>query len=214
MNSQRGRFITFEGGEGAGKSTQIKKLATFLEDLGIQVCQTREPGGCHSAELVRSLLVEGQKERWTPVSELLLMFTARTEHVHHVILPALNAGTWVLCDRFVDSSRAYQGYGHGLDLSFIEALKKQTVGDLEPDLTFILDVAPDIGLERTRQRISTEDRFESFEKNFHTRVRGGFLEIARQHPNRICVLDAQRPFEEIHVGLCEHVRQKFLKDYK
>ena len=147
---ERGRFITFEGGEGAGKSTQIRVLAAALERAGKTVCLTREPGGSGGAEQIRELLVTGDPDRWDAMTELLLLYAARKDHVRRLIEPALENGTWVLCDRFADSTMAYQGYGHGLDRSKIAALHKIVLGDLSPDLTIILDLDPEAGLARTR----------------------------------------------------------------
>ena len=193
--SERGRFITFEGGEGAGKSTQIRVLAAALEQAGKAVCLTREPGGSDGAEQIRELLVTGDPDRWDAMTELLLLYAARRDHVRRLIEPALEKGTWVLCDRFADSTMAYQGYGHGLDRGKIAALHKIVLGDLKPDLTIILDLDPEAGLARTRvsdeaARRGAEDRFERMKLAFHQRMREGFREIADGEPDRVALVDA------------------------
>ncbi|MEP3112988.1 dTMP kinase [Nisaea sp.] len=193
--TERGRFITFEGGEGAGKSTQIRLLAAALESSGRNICLTREPGGSAGAEQIRELLVTGDPQRWDAMTELLLLYAARRDHVRRLIEPKLEEGTWVLCDRFADSTMAYQGYGHGLDRNKIADLHKIVLGPLSPDLTIILDLDPQIGLARTRvtdeaQRRGPEDRFERMEVAFHQRMRDGFREIAVGEPERVVLVDA------------------------
>src|SRR5262249_4485373 len=148
VNSARGKFITLEGGEGAGKSTQIKLLASWLQERGVDVAQTREPGGAPGAERIRELLVTGDADRWTPIAETLLHYAARADHLERTIRPALVAGRWVVCDRFADSTRAYQGYGHGVPFGIIESLFKAVVADTAPDLTLILDLPVEVGLRR------------------------------------------------------------------
>jgi dTMP kinase len=195
------RFITFEGGEGAGKSTQIKHLDEALRAAGHDVRLTREPGGAPGAEDIRRLLVEGEPGRWTPQTEALLHFAARADHLERVIRPALATGSWVLCDRFADSTIAYQGYGHGLDLTWLRQLRRQVVGVTEPRLTIILDLPVETGLARAAQRhgkdTSAEDRYERMDRGFHRRLRDGFLRIAHDEPERCRVIDADRPVSEI-----------------
>jgi dTMP kinase len=193
----RGRFITLEGGEGAGKSTQITCLKHWLEVRGHKVAATREPGGSPGAELVRKLLVEGPAERWDGVTEALLHFAARRDHLRATVWPALEAGTWVVSDRFADSTRTYQGYGHGLDLAVIDKLYDIAVGAFRPDLTLILDLPVEIGLARATARRDVETRYESLPRDFHDRVRAGFLEIARKEPRRCVVVDANRDIEAV-----------------
>jgi len=187
---KRGRFITFEGGEGAGKSTQVSILADHLRALGITVVTTREPGGAPGAEDIRNLLVNGATDRWTPVSEALLNYAARSEHMDKTILPALDAGNWVICDRFYDSTTAYQGYGHGLDLAALEQIRQAVLGDFKPDLTLILDLPLELGLERALARGDGEDRYERMGREFHRRLLGGFTDIAAREPDRCIVIDA------------------------
>jgi dTMP kinase len=195
-SAARGRFITLEGGEGTGKSTQIRRLAERLEQAGIAVLATREPGGAAAAEEVRRLLVEGEPGRWQPVSEALLHYAARAEHVARTIRPALDAGTWVLCDRFADSTMAYQGYGHRLGRAAILALDRIVLGGFKPDLTLVLDLPVAAGLARAAQRPGAadrprSDRYERMGRAFHERVRRGFRDIVRRAPRRCVLVSAQ-----------------------
>ena len=192
------RFITFEGGEGGGKSTQLKLLASVLEQAGTPVVVTREPGGSPASEEIRSLLVSGTVDRWLPVSEALLNVAARAEHVHRTIKPALDAGKWVISDRFADSTLAYQGYGHGLELSDLRALHRIALGDFYPDLTIILDIAVEDGLARAGARKDSEDRYERMATDFHQRLRDGFLKIAANQPDRCRVVDASQSVANVH----------------
>jgi dTMP kinase len=185
-----GRFITFEGGEGAGKSTQIRLLAGDLAKRGLEVVLTREPGGSPGAEAIRALLVEGEPGRWDGVTETLLFAAARRDHVECTIRPALEQGSWVLCDRFMDSTIAYQGYGAGVDIALVRRLSADAAGDIVPDLTLILDLPVEAGLARAAGRAGGEDRFERKGIDFHTRLREGFLAIAQAEPNRCVVIDA------------------------
>ncbi len=197
----RGRFITFEGGEGAGKSTQVRRLVAALRERGIDVQATREPGGSPSAEEIRSLLVTGAPYRWTPMAEALLLNAARMEHLERLIRPALEEGRWVVCDRFADSTAAYQGYAQNLGLDVTSQLERLVVGDTRPDLTLILDVPVDSGLERAASREikdqAGETRYERFSPRFHEKLRQAFLEIAKAEPERCIVIDAQRPEAEV-----------------
>jgi dTMP kinase len=185
----RGRFITFEGGEGAGKSTQLKRLAERLRSHGLDVVATREPGGSPGAEAIRELVLNGAADRWSPATETLLMYAARRDHIERVIAPALARGAWVVCDRFADSTRAYQGAGGGADPAFIAALEQHVLGEVRPDLTLILDLPPETGLERAQAR-GGEMRFESKGLAFHAKLRDGFLAIARAEPDRCRLIDA------------------------
>lgn len=198
MTGRRGRFVTFEGGEGAGKSTQIRLLAAWLETQGVPVVMTREPGGTPGAERIRKLLVEGDADAWTPMTEALLHYAARVEHVARVVQPALAAGRWVLSDRFADSTIAYQGYGHGLGQARIAGLHRAALGRFRPDLTLVLDIGVARGLARAAARRGTETRYESMDTAFHRRVRAGFLEIARIDPARCVVVDARAGAERVH----------------
>ena len=193
-DKQYGQFITFEGGEGTGKTTQVQLLASLLRARGHDVVTTREPGGAAGADTIRSLLVSGATDKWDPLSESLLLFAARREHLVKTIWPALEQGAWVLCDRFADSTLAYQGYGHSVPIEFIENLYDVVVGEFVPDLTLILDIDVEIGLARANARntdtASREDRFERMDIAFHERLRTGFLDIARNDPGRCAVIDA------------------------
>jgi dTMP kinase len=189
----QGMFITLEGGEGAGKSTLMKGLAQRLGMFGADVVLSREPGGTEGAETIRALLVTGQADRWTPLSELCLFYAARQDHLERLIRPALAAGKTVLCDRFSDSTRAYQGQAGGAGQAAVEALDALIVGDTQPDLTLILDIDPQIGLARAAARRGTEDRFEGKALAFHTALRSAYLEIAADNPKRCVTLDATLP---------------------
>lgn len=191
-NPARGRFITFEGGEGAGKSTQIARLASYLETQGVVVELTREPGGTPTAEAIRDLLlaINDRHEAWDPISEVLLHFAARKQHIVERIEPALEAGRWVLCDRFFDSTTAYQGYGMGVDLTMIDNLRRLALGEFQPDLTLLLDIPVEKGLERTGRRADADTRYELMDLPFHKKLRDGFLTIARQEHERFHVVDA------------------------
>ncbi|HXP32108.1 MAG TPA: dTMP kinase [Stellaceae bacterium] len=185
-----GRFITFEGGEGVGKSTQVRLLAEALRRAGIAVLTTREPGGSTGAEEIRQLLLTGAAERWDAESEALLMIAARRSHLVATILPALAEGRTVLCDRFADSTEAYQGWGRGLPRDRLQELHRFIAGDFAPDLTLILDLPVETGLARAARRPGAEKRFERLDAAFHQRVRQGFLDIARREPKRCVVIDA------------------------
>jgi len=188
--TQLGRFISFEGGEGAGKSTQARRLAAALEKRGISCVITREPGGSPGAEEIRKLLVNGEPGRWNALTETLLLYAARADHVARTIKPALAQGRWVLCDRFADSTYAYQGAGRGLDRETVRRIESVAIGDFKPDFTFILDLPAQEGLKRANARASAESRFEQFDIGFHERLRQAFLEIARRAPDRCTVIDA------------------------
>lgn len=185
----RGFFISFEGGEGAGKSTQVRLLADRLRASGFDVVMTREPGGSAGAESIRDLLVNGDAERWSPITETLLMYAARRDHLERVIRPAMDRGAIVLCDRFLDSTRAYQGAGGDAPASLISALEDHVLAGAFPDLTLILDVPATVGLERAAVRGGAA-RFESKGLEFHERLRAGFLAIAQREPARCLVIEA------------------------
>jgi dTMP kinase len=196
----RGRFITFEGGEGAGKSTQVRRLAERLSALPGgrgEVVTTREPGGSPGAEAIRALLVSGPVERWSPITETLLMYAARRDHIERVIAPALERGAWVICDRFYDSTRAYQGAAGGAPRALIHALEAEVVGAVIPDLTLVLDLPIEAGLARATRRGDGEGRFEAKGRVFHQRLREAFLDIAAQEPERCRVIDARGTIAQI-----------------
>lgn len=201
----RGRFITFEGGEGAGKSTQISFLAAALEAQGLPVLQTREPGGSPGAEDVRALLVRGEAGRWDGVSETLLLYAARRNHLQTVILPALEQGRWVLCDRFNDSTIAYQGYGRGLSREWLDSLYQAVSEGLQPDLTLYIDVPVEVGLARAGRRGDDENRFEGLADSFHLKIRRGFQEIVRNTPDRCVTIDGMGSVDEIRRVILETV---------
>ena len=207
-----GKFITLEGGEGAGKTTQIKLLADALKASGLDPIITREPGGSPAAEVIRSLLVEGAVDRWQPMTEALLNFAARLEHVQATIEPALVAGQWVLCDRFADSTVAYQGYGHDLGRAVIDELHRLVLGYFQPDLTVILDIPAAEGLARATNREqaegSREDRYEHMDEGFHQRLRDGFLDIARRNPERCVVIDAAQEPDKVQAEIRAVVGQR------
>ncbi len=204
----QGHFITFEGGEGGGKSTQLRLLAERLKALGLEVVATREPGGSPGAEAIRDLLVRGEADRWSAMTETLLMYAARRDHVERVIGPALARGAWVLCDRFADSTRAYQGAAGGTDEALIAALERHVLGEVRPDLTLILDLPAEVGLARAASRAGAETRFESKGQAFHVRLRQAFLEIAAREPARCCVLDASQPLEVVRAEIWSAMAQR------
>jgi dTMP kinase len=185
-----GRFITLEGGEGTGKSTQIKRLAAALEQRGIKVLATREPGGSPGAEQIRKLMVEGEPGRWDAVTETLLAYAARADHVARTIGPALLADTWVISDRFNDSTFAYQGAGRGVPRETIRRIDSAVLDDFQPDLTLVLDLDVTVGLKRALSRSGAENRFEKFGLEFHEKLRQAFLDIAKRSPDRCRVIDA------------------------
>jgi dTMP kinase len=191
-----GTFISFEGGEGAGKSTQIRRLADRLRADGADVVLTREPGGSDGAEAIRDLLVNGAADRWSPITETLLMYASRRDHVERVIRPALDRGAVVLCDRFADSTRAYQGAGGDAPATLIAALEDHVLGGTIPHLTLVFDLPAEVGLARATAR-GGEARFESKGLAFHERLRAGYLEIARREPERCAVIDADADLDAV-----------------
>ena len=195
-----GRFITVEGGEGAGKTTQIRFMRNFLEQRGLPVALTREPGGTGLGEEIRALLLGHRDDGMALATETLLMFAARAEHLQRVIRPALAAGHWVLCDRFTDATYAYQGGGRGLPPTQIAILENWVQVDLRPDLTLLLDVPVEIGLQRANRR-SAADRFEPEEQAFFERVRTAYLQRARQYPDRYRIVDARYSLEQVRSGI-------------
>ncbi|ATC24792.1 dTMP kinase [Caulobacter vibrioides] len=203
----QGFFISFEGGEGAGKSTQIRRLADRLKAAGHDVIVTREPGGSPGAEAIRELLVNGAADRWSPVTESLLMYAARRDHLERVIRPGLARGAVVLCDRFADSTRAYQGAGGDAPASLIAALEEHVLGGTVPVLTLILDLPAQVGLQRAEARGGAA-RFESKGLAFHERLRAGYLEIARREPDRCVVIDADAELDAVTAAISDVVVQR------
>ncbi len=202
------RFITFEGGEGAGKSTQVRLLVNALQSAGISARQTREPGGTTGAEEIRGLLVTGEPGRWDGVTELLLHAAARRDHLVKTVWPALSQGDWVVSDRFADSTAAYQGAGQGISADIIASVYRASVGDFAPDLTLILDLPVAEGLARAKGRGGAEDRYERMGVVFHERLRQAFLDIADREPERCAVLSAAPGVEIVHRMICELVGQR------
>ena len=204
---QQGIFITVEGGEGVGKSTNIETIETFLRDNNIDYVLTREPGGTLIAEKIRGLLLELQDENFDPTCELLLMFAARAQHLNEFIKPALAQGKWVLCDRFTDATYAYQGAGRKLDTKLIEKLENLVQGELRPDLTIILDLDPVIGLQRARDR-GELDRFEIEQMDFFNAVRQCYLDIASSQPQRCVIIDAAAELEQVKQSLIQTLQNR------
>ena len=201
----RGRFITLEGGEGAGKTTLIKGLAETLRARGLDVVVTREPGGTPGAELLREILLTGATDRWSPMTEALLMYAARVDHVERLIAPALRRGAWVLSDRFADSTTAYQGAAGGVPLDRIKLLHQAALGNFKTDLTLILDLNPQTGLQRTLDRGEDATRFERFDPGFHGRLRRAFLSIADEDPERCLVIDGDQSVDAVLAAALEAV---------
>ena len=197
-----GRFITIEGIDGAGKSTQTTKLLAYLAENGIDVLHTREPGGTPLAEKIRGLLLA---DEMAPDAETLLFFAARADHVRRVIRPALDADRWVLSDRFTDATYAYQVGGKGISGEKVEELEKWTLGDFQPDLTLLFDISPAVAAARLRARAGDQDRFERMGEDFFTRVRNAYLERAQANPGRFLVIDADRPAEEIAADIQKRI---------
>ena len=203
-----GKFITLEGGEGGGKSTQIARLKQALEGAGLTVITTREPGGTPAGERIRALLVEGEPGSLSPISEALLNFAQRAEHLERVIKPALARGAWVISDRFADSTMAYQGYGHRLGRKPVEALYKLVCGSFKPSLTLILDAPVELGLERAASRRGSETRFERMDVTFHERLRKGFKDIARREKKRCVVVDASQGVDAVTADVLAAVTRR------
>lgn len=205
-STRRGRFITLEGGEGVGKSTNLAFVAAQLEAAGIDVEQTREPGGTPLAERIRDVIVAPSGEPVPPIAELLLIFAARALHIEGRIRPTLEAGRWILCDRFTDASYAYQGAGRGLGEGPVRWLEAQVQGELRPDLTILLDADPAIGLARAGAR-GAADRFEQERLEFFSRVRAGYLARAAAEPGRFRIVDASRPLDKVQADISIHIKQ-------
>lgn len=204
----RGRFISLEGGEGAGKTTLIESLRSHLVAQGREVVVTREPGGTPGAEDLRTILLTGSTDRWTPMTEALLMYAARVDHVERLIEPALQRGAWVLSDRFADSTIAYQGTGGGIALERIRKIQDAALGGFAPDLTLILDLDPLVGLRRTVERGEDPTRFELFDTEFHTRLRQAFLDIAHEEAERCALIDASKTPDQVFAAALEEMQSR------
>ncbi|MCK6417457.1 MAG: dTMP kinase [Alphaproteobacteria bacterium] len=208
-----GLLITFEGGEGGGKTTQINRLAASLNARGHKVITTREPGGTPEGDKIRELLVRREGGDWTAEAEVMLIYAARVMNVERVIKPALAKGKIVLCDRFVDSTTAYQGYGHGLDLQWLRKVQDLVLGNFSPDLTFILDLDPEMGIGRTRRREAAdalhvhqaEDRYENLDLSFHQKLRTGYQAIAQAEPGRCILIDASQDAGAVEKAIIKYV---------
>jgi dTMP kinase len=205
---KRGRFLTVEGGEGAGKSTQVGLLVAALARAGIPALRTREPGGAPGAEEIRTLLVEGEPGRWDAVSEALLVVAARRSHLTGTVWPAMAQGSWVVSDRFADSTLAYQGSAGGVPQADLAALHRIIAGQFAPDLTLILDLPVDVGLQRAAARSGHETRFERKDRGFHEKLRQGFLDIACGEPQRCAVIDATADVDAVHQAVLAAVRER------
>ena len=201
------RFISFEGGEGSGKSTQIKLLAKRLAKYG-DVITTREPGGTIEAEIIRNLLVKGKKNKWSGVVETLLLYAARKDHIDKVIAPSLKKNKWVLCDRFKESTLVYQGYGKNVDITLIKKLDKIITNNLTPGLTFILDIDPMIGLKRSKRKSNTETRYENMSLGFHNKIRRAFKAIARLNKKKFILINANQDINIIQDIIWNEVSSK------
>lgn len=209
----KGLFITFEGGEGAGKTTQIQFVKDLCLSMGHEVLLTREPGGCKSAEEIRSLLIHGDTDRWDPLTELLLHFASRREHFVKVIEPAMQRGVIVLCDRFADSTMAYQGYAMGLGRERVLELYRFVLGKFEPNASLIFDLDPVLGLKRAQIRGEGGDRYERMGIVFHQKIREAFLDIAQRNKNRCHVIDANQSIEDVR-GQVEKVLVQLFASYQ
>ena len=203
----RGYFISFEGIDGSGKSTQIQKLSKFLETLGFDVIITREPGGSVGGEEIRSLLLQGDVDRWSAETEILLFTAARRDHLERIILPALEHGKVVICDRFTDSTRMYQGM-RGPNLRNLVDMLNEKIINCDPDLTVIIDIDPQISLKRAKSRETVEERFEDFGVEMQLKMRQGFIELAREFSNRIEVVDGQQSVDNLTHDICTIVKAR------
>ena len=210
MSDKRGLFLTLEGAEGVGKSTNISFITEYLEQRGIEYVLTREPGGTQLAERIRDLLLAVHEESMSELTELLLVFAARAQHLDKIIEPALATGKWVVCDRFTDATFAYQGAGRGLSMETIDQLQSMVQGDLRPDLTIILDLDPEIGMQRASNR-GELDRFEREQQSFFRHVRQGYLDIAQAEPDRCTVIDASKALEDVKRNLLTVIEQRLLR---
>ena len=203
----KGYFISFEGVDGSGKSTQIQKLADFLRSLSFDIVVTREPGGSIGGEEIRKLLLQGDVDRWSAETEILLFTAARRDHLERIILPAMKNGQIVICDRFTDSTRMYQGMRGPKLKKFVDMLDKEVIGH-DPDLTILIDIDPEIGLRRAKSRETVEERFEDFGLELQKKMRKGFLDLSKQFSNRISVIDGLQSEDKVSKAICSLVKAK------
>lgn len=216
--ARTGKFVTLEGGEGTGKSTQATLLTKRLKETGIDVVQTREPGGTPGAEVMRHLLKSGAAKSLGIMAEAIIVSAARNDHLMQLIRPALAEGKWVVCDRFSDSTRVYQGIVGGLEPEIVDALERTVVGDDRPDLTVLLDAPAEAGIQRAQDRLlntdnpTTNDRFDQEDMTFHKKLRDAFLSLARAEPDRYVVIDANQPIDDVAAAIWAAVRSKILAE--
>jgi dTMP kinase len=201
------KFITFEGGEGSGKSTQIKLLAKKIAETS-SVCVTREPGGTTSAEEIRKLLVRGKADKWSSVSELLLLFAARKDHIDKLIVPALSSNKWVLCDRFVDSTYVYQGMCGKTSLDVIKKIEKIVIGQFKPELTFLINIDPKVGIQRSKRPGNKDLRYENMDIKFHNKIYKSYLKLASLNKRRIFMIDGSKTISDIEDEIWNKVKNK------
>jgi len=204
-----GFFITFEGGEGSGKTTQSELLYNNLKQKGLKVTRTREPGGTILAESIREILLKGEKDKMSSLTELYLFAAARRDHIDNVIAPSLKNNEIVICDRFIDSTTAYQGYAGNIDLNLINSINNFTIGSIIPNITYIFDIDPNIGLKRSINTTSDEIRFEEKDIGYHKKIRSGFLEIAKNNSDRCIVIDAEQELKKIEEFLLNLTIKKY-----
>lgn len=205
----KGFFITFEGGEGSGKTTQSELLYNNLKQKGLNVTRTREPGGTILAESIREILLKGEKDKMSSLTELYLFAAARRDHIDNIIEPSLKNNEIVICDRFIDSTTAYQGYAGNIDLNLINSINNFTIGSIIPNITYIFDIDPNIGLKRSINTTSEEIRFEEKDIGYHKKIRSGFLEIAKNNSDRCIVIDAEQELKKIEELLLNLTIKKY-----
>ena len=209
MSVSKGHFISLEGGEGAGKTTQAERIKEALVEAGFDAIITREPGGTFGAEAIRDLVLSGSQDRWSGMTELLLMYAARVDHVEKLIKPALERGTWVLCDRFADSSLVYQGFARGIGAERVAAIHGASLDGFAPEITFLFDIDPILTKSRVRNRGEELSRFDAETLDFHKKIRDGFLQIAKEDPERFITLDAASSRDAITIQIVNALKAKF-----
>ena len=205
----KGKFITIEGGEGTGKSTQIKLLSRYFKKKKIRFILTREPGGSVGAEKIRKLVFNKKYKDWTPITEALLHISARSDHLEKIIKPNLKKGIWVICDRYRDSTIAYQGYGNGLKINVLEMIQNSIFGKFNSDLTIILDMNPEISLKRARKRKIGNQKYEKMNISYHKKIRNGFIQIAKKSKNRCRLINASKNKDDLNLEIIKVIEKKF-----